>query len=255
MVWERIVKTYCFKILRFYRHSLFGRPSGDCVLLFTFLPTSQLFLRPPGAPSFAVRFCQPRSVTDGLRRRYLSLREERYRRKTRQRAPKPPFGFWLFIRGFGGETCGLFYVCARVQLTRFRPARGVCKHTVSTDSIVLHELRRMRKTFRISSVVCNWKSGGCVSLSIILGTRSTQRRGDKRSAEADVIASHAPLRDGSHKARQNGPKHYSGDSRGRSPLTRLSPLSFVVQRKMGSPKGVRKKECRIKRTTQKTVLP
>ena len=32
----------------------------------------------------------------------------------------------------------------------------------------------------------------------------------------DLIASHAPLRIGSHKARQNGPKHYPGDSRGRS---------------------------------------
>ena len=37
--------------------------------------------------------------------------------------PKPPFGFRPFIRGFGGETCGLFYVCALVQLTRFRPRR------------------------------------------------------------------------------------------------------------------------------------
>ena len=201
-------------------------------------------IRPSGTYSLCLLFYLPLCETDDLRWRYLSLREERYRRKTRQRAPKPPFGIWLFIRGFGGETCGLFYVCARVQLTRFRPARGVCKHTVSTDSIVLHELRRMRKTFRISSVVCNWKSGGCVSLSIILGTRSTQRRGDKRSAEADVIASHAPLRDGSHKARQNGPKHYPGDSRGRSPLTRLSPLSFVVQRKMGPPEGLPKRECR-----------
>ena len=68
--------------------------------------------------------------------------------------------------------------------------------------------------------------------------RSTQRQGDKRSAAADLIASNAPLRGGRHKARQNGPKHYPGDSRGRSPLARLSPLSFVVQRKMESPKGV-----------------
>ena len=89
------------------------------------------------------------------------------------------------------------YVFARVQLTRFRPARrraggvrftrlrrkarhhlfsaiSLPKALLPPDSIVLHELRRMRKTFRISSVVCNWKSGGCVSLSIILGTRSTQ---------------------------------------------------------------------------------
>ena len=99
--------------------------------------------RPPGAVSCFLRFYRPLYFSDGLRRPYLSLREERYGRKTRQRAPKPPFGFWLFIRGFGGETCGLFYVCARVQLTRFRPVRGVLR-TVSTDSIVLLRLRRKR---------------------------------------------------------------------------------------------------------------
>ena len=42
-------------------------------------------LRPPGAPSFVAR----RKIEE----------------KGVQRAPKPPFGFWLFIRGFGGETC------------------------------------------------------------------------------------------------------------------------------------------------------
>ena len=36
------------------------------------------------------------------------------------------------------------YVFALVQLTRFRPVRGVCKHTVSTDSVVLLQLRRIR---------------------------------------------------------------------------------------------------------------
>ena len=38
-------------------------------------------------------------------------------------APCPKAALWnlAFIRGFGGETCGLFYVCARVQFTRFRP--------------------------------------------------------------------------------------------------------------------------------------
>ena len=51
-------------------------------------------------------------------------------------------------------------------------------------------------------------------MAVFLSTRSTQRQGDKRSAAADLIASNAPLRNGSHKARQNGPKHYPGDSRG-----------------------------------------
>ena len=40
------------------------------------------------------------------------------------------------------------YEFALVQFTRFRPVRGVCKHTVSTDSIVLLQLRRKRWHFK-----------------------------------------------------------------------------------------------------------
>lgn len=46
-----------------------------------------------------LRFYEVRLLADGLRRRHLSLREERYRRKIRQRASKPPFG----IRFYTGE--------------------------------------------------------------------------------------------------------------------------------------------------------
>ena len=53
------------------------------------------------------------------------------------------------------------YEFALVQLTRFRPVRGVLR-TVSTDSIVLHQLRRIRNTYRITNVVCSRQSGGCV---------------------------------------------------------------------------------------------
>ena len=89
--------------------------------------------------------------------------------------------------------------------------------------------------------------GGCVNLSFLLGTRSTQRQGDKRSAAADVIASNAPLRNGSHKARQNGPKHYPGDPTGAAaPLVCLSPLSFFKQRKMGPPEVASKAERQVK---------
>ena len=96
----------------------------------------------------------------------LSVLTERGERATKGLQSRPlETGF--FIRGFGGETCGLFYVCARVQLTRFRPARrragGVrftrlrrkAKHHLFSaislpkallppDSMVLHELRRKR---------------------------------------------------------------------------------------------------------------
>ena len=75
--------------------------------------------------------------------------------------------------------------------------------------------------------------------------RGAARRAHGSSAEhamRDLIASNAPLREGSHTARQNGPKHYPGDSRGRSPLARLSPPSFAVQRKMEPSETVGKVE-------------
>ena len=83
--------------------------------------------------------------------------------KSNQRAPKPPFGFWLFIRGFGEETCGLFYVCAGVQLTRFRPVRwravGFCllfaiaKAIASTAStgLMLTAVPRSRYCLQVSN--------------------------------------------------------------------------------------------------------
>ena len=61
--------------------------------------------------------------------------------------PKPPFGFWLFYTGVRRGDVRASYVFARVQLTRFRPARGVLR-TVSTDSIVLHVVRRNRWHFK-----------------------------------------------------------------------------------------------------------
>ena len=132
-------------------------------------------------------------------------------------------------------------------------------------------------TERITNLICSRKLGCCVSLAVFLssapqghflrrcwslafGAQHAERMEAVRAPRAllpamlrisvraehamrDLIASHAPLRNGSHKARQNGPKHYPGDSRGRSPLARLSPLSFVVQRKMGPPEVVPKREC------------
>ena len=71
----------------------------------------------------------------------------------------------------------------------------------------------------------------------------------------DLIASNAPLRGGMHTARQNGPKHYPRGFKGIAiPLARLSPLSFAVQRKMESPKGVGKVERQVK-TQNKTIAP
>ena len=118
-------------------------PSGGAIVLFLVFTGILFSVGPPGAISCFLRFHMPLYFTRDLRWPYLSLFEERYGRKSNQRAPKPPFGFWLFIRGFGGETCVVYYEFARVQLTRFRPVRGVLR-TASTDSVVLLQLRRIR---------------------------------------------------------------------------------------------------------------
>ena len=53
----------------------------------------------------------------------------------------------------------------------------------------------------------------------------------------DLIASNAPLRNGSHKARQNGPKHYPRGFKGPQPLdTPFSPI-FRRATKDGVPEG------------------
>ena len=69
------------------------------------------------------------------------------------------------------------------------------KHTVSTDSVVLLQLRRIRNTYRITGLICGRKSGGCISLAVFLS--SAARRAHGSSAEhamRDLIASNAPLR-------------------------------------------------------------
>ena len=162
------------------------------------------------------------------------------------------------------------YEFALVQLTRFRPVRGVLR-TVSTDSIVLLRLRRMRNTHRITNLICSRKLGGCESAinSTAVhpkGTsygdaeaspsgRSTQRQGDKRSAAADLIASNAPLRNGSHKARQNGPKHYPRGFKGPQPLgTPFSPI-FRRATKDGVPEGPTEKRMPVNSQNKKTCPP
>ena len=130
------------QLLRFYWHSLFGRPSGDIFFVLAFLLAALLDRRPPGAQSFCFSFLpaafgnwRPPGAPSFVARRKIG-------EKGVPKGSKAALWNLAFIRGFGGETCGLFYEFARVQLTRFRPARGVCKHTASTDSIVLHVMQR-----------------------------------------------------------------------------------------------------------------
>ena len=97
------------------------------------------------------------------------------------------------------------YEFARVQLTRFRPVRGVLR-TASTDSIVLLQLRRKRWHLENNQPDL-WSEVGWLRKSFVLaghphpkGTsygdaeaspsgRSTQRQGDKRQRTPRVFAS------------------------------------------------------------------
>ena len=92
-----------FGVLRVYRHSLFGRPSGGHIFL-----------------------CVKKDM------------EERHAKGLQSRPLESCFytGVWR------GDVPTL-YVFALVQLTRFRPVRGVLR-TASTDSIVLLQLRQKR---------------------------------------------------------------------------------------------------------------
>ena len=191
-----------------------------------------------GRNRFVLRFYLPRCFTGDLRWRYLSLREERYRRKTRQRAPKPPFGFWLFIRGFGGETCVSPTNSHWCNLRDLGPSVA-CFALLPRTRLYCSNCGKNVGTERITNLICSRKLGGCVSLAVFLSSAARRGKGISDSAAADVIASHAPLRTRRHKARQNPPKHYPGDPMGAAaPLVCLSPLSFFKQRKMGDRKSV-----------------
>ena len=51
------------------------------------------------------------------------------------------------------------------------------KHTVSTDSIVLRQLRRIRKTYRITNVMHDRQSGGCGKLDFLPSLRTSAHTG------------------------------------------------------------------------------
>ena len=122
-----------FRLYVFSSRVLHNTPFGDHIFLF------YVFTSPDTASS---RWC--------LRRRYLSLREERYRRKTRQRAPKPPFGFWLFIRGVWRGDVRRSYEFAQMQFTRFRLVR---RRAVSFSFLRL----RQKQTLPLCNALCGCK--------------------------------------------------------------------------------------------------
>ena len=153
------------------------------------------------------------------------------------------------------------YEFAQVQFTRFRLVRwragGVrfarlcrkAKHRLFAaislsqallppDSCLLLQLRQNRWHSKNNRSFANLAVGWLRECSDLSGHRSTQRQGDKRSAAADLIASNAPLRDGTHKARQNPvPHELRGIKGGRNPL--CTPFSSIFRRatKDGAPGG------------------
>ena len=144
-----------------------------------------------------LRFYEVRLLTDGLRRPYLSLHDERYGRKACLVVASSTSFVLPLVAKAQSLRCsssphqthfvGLWRGPPFELLPRTRLYCTMCDKNVGTE--------------RITGLICSRKLGGCVNLSFFLGTRSTQRQGDKRSAAADVIASHAPLRTRRHKAR------------------------------------------------------
>ena len=166
----------------------------------------------PTALSCFLRVYRPLYFPNDLRWPYLSLFEERYGRKTRLvvasstsfvlplgakaqsfhcsssphqthfvglwRGPCPKAALWnlAFYTGVRRGDVRASYEFARVQLTRFRPARGVLR-TASTDSIVLLQLRRIRNIYRITVVVQTRKLGGCVSATHSTAAQHAEARG------------------------------------------------------------------------------
>ena len=166
------------------------------------------------------------------------------------------------------------YEFALVQLTRFRPVRrragGVrfrgyagkpgttffrqfhCrKHCFRRTLLYCSMCGENVGTLRITNLICSRKSGGCISLAVFLSSAARRGKGISDSAEADLIASHAPLRNGSHKARPASSKTLPrGSNGGRSPLG-LSFSPIFLQTKKDGAHGVR----RLSREVCKNVKP
>ena len=145
------------------------RPAGSVrffVLDCTVLLAALLIRRPPGAVSCFLRFYRPLYYSYALRGRslfvsrfshrpaflrpsggsiFLLVKKDRGERHAKGLQSRPlESGFYTGVwRGDVRRP----YEFARVQLTRFRPARGVLR-TASTDSIVLLQLRRKRWHFK-----------------------------------------------------------------------------------------------------------
>ena len=189
-------------------------------------------LRPPGCKFFEFYvftdlICLPTSGASGGDI-FLCVKkdiEERHAKGLRSR----PLDSGFLYGGMRGDV-RTPYEFALVQFTRFRLVRrragGVrfarlrrkAKHHLFSaislpqallppDSCVLLRLRQNRWHSKNNQRFANFAVRWLRECSDLSWQRSTQRQGNKRSAAADLIASYAPLRDGTHKVRQNTVPH------------------------------------------------
>ena len=124
-------------VLRFYRHSLFGTTSGGHIFL-----------------------CVKKDM------------EERHAKGLQSRPLES-----CFYTGVWRGDVRRYYVCARVQLTRFRPVRGVLR-TASTDSCLLHVVRRKRWHLKNNRRFANSAVGWLRFCIRLLRNSKTFPRGD-----------------------------------------------------------------------------
>ena len=103
-------------------------------------------------------------------------------------------------------------------------------------------------TERITNLICSRKLGGCVSSTH--STAPAARRAHGSSAEhamRDLIASHAPLRDGTHKVRQASSKTLTPGIQGAAaPWHAFLPYLSSCNERWGPRRAYRKENARKK---------
>ena len=189
-------------VFRIYRHSLFGRPSGGHIFLCVKKDMEERHASSSQAPHPS--FCLSgqklsRSAAPPLPTKptYVGL----------WRGPCPKAALWnlAFIRGFGGETCVVYYEFAVMHFTRFRPVsssqaphpsfclsgqklsrsaapplptkptyvglwRGPLFALLPRTLLYCFNCGEIVGTERITSLICSRKLGGCEGISIFHGS-------------------------------------------------------------------------------------
>ena len=134
------------------------------------------------------------------------------------------------------------YLFAMVQLTRLSRRRR-CRLFPCLS--VLHQLWQNRWHAKNHQRFVNSTVGWLRECSDLSGQRSTQRQGNKRQRRSRLNRVNCTIANTYNQSTSGLLSCInSGGLKGvATPFARLSPLSFVVQRKMEPPEGVSKREC------------